>query len=178
MRNKRIFAVLVLIGLLLLIAGPAAADKGGDPASFQAISLDCSVTDPGTGVVDANGILHIRGVKSIGIVESDNPLVAGTDEVEVNADINMKTNTGKFWINLTIHPTGVDGAWVAPGESGAGPSAPVIHHGYGTGALAGMRIMLSASGLPDGYPGPGEAPCAPIRVLQNRGVIVDKPGAR
>jgi len=179
MRSKRIPAVLLLIAMLLLIAGPAAADKGGVPASFQAIATDCTVVDPGIGVVDADGILHIRGQRVDGVVQSDNRLVAGQTEVEINGDINTKTNTGKVWVNLTIRPTAVEGAWVGPGAAGAGLLSPVIQRVDGTGALAGLRMDFRAKLLPGGYPGPGQPPCAePIRVFEFRGVILDMPGSR
>jgi len=70
----------------------------------------------------------------------------------------------------------VDGTWVAPGVSGAGVPSAVIHSGYGTGALAGLRIQLRAKVLPDGYA--GAPPCAdPLRVVEDRGVILEEPGS-
>jgi len=178
MGNKRIPAVLVLMGMLLLIAGPAAADKGGVPASFYAIATDCEVVDPGTEYVDAGGMLHIQGQRVDGFVQSDNPLVAGKTEVEINLDINTKTNNGKARVNLTIWPASVDGTWVGPGVSGAGLPSPVIQRVEGTSALAGLRMDFRAKPL-DGYPGPGQPPCAePIRVFEFRGVILDMPGSR
>ncbi len=174
MRPQRIAAGLLLVAMLLLIAGPVAADKGGEPASFRAIAVDCAVVDPGTVTLGEDGILRIRGLKSTGFIESDNRLVAGRNDVELDADLNTKTDTRKYWVKVTIYPTDYPGSsWVAPGESGWGHFAPVIHRGYGTGLLEGLRIKFSALRLPDGYPGPGDPPCPdPALVLDNQGVIV------
>lgn len=127
-RHKLFYSLVVAFGVLLalvLAVGSVAARGQGAATRFEAIDVAC-------GTFDGDGDLNFAGVTL-----SDEPRIAGRSEVEI-------TFVGQqVLVDATFFPDAFDGTWIAPGHSTDTP-APAVHKGYGTGELAGQKIMLTA----------------------------------
>ncbi|MEM7129459.1 MAG: hypothetical protein AAF702_24210 [Chloroflexota bacterium] len=100
---------------------------------------------------------------------SEEPLVAGQSEVEVNQEVGEIY----FQVNATYTPTAYsDSTWELPGEGFATPDGRfiVIHRGHGTGSLAGSKMLFTASPAAEE---PDDLPCEPVGPLVKlEGIII------
>ena len=130
-QNLTVSIVLDALILSLLAVGPAIAEGNGAATHFEAIDVACAT-------FEGNGELNFAG-----IVLSDDPRIAGTSEIEITF-VDQQV-----FVNATFFPAAFDGAWIVPGHSTDTPGAPVVHHGYGVGELAGQTIVFRAAPQPD-----------------------------
>ena len=149
---------LIALGILLLgvfAVGSASAGGKGTATHFEAISVAC-------GTFEGNG-----DINRLVVFLSDEPRIAGTGQVET-------TFVGQqVLVNAVFFPDAFDGAWIAPGHSTLTP-APVTHHGYGTGELAGQKIEFRASPQPELVL--EDPPCEdPLNIVILVGTIIDLP---
>ncbi len=158
-RRKLFYGSLITVGVLLLLLlamGSAAAEGGGVVTAFEAIDVACEVVE-GDGDVNFAGLLL-----------SDDERIAGESLIEVT----FKDN-GQVLVEATYSPEAVDGTWVAPGQGQETPNGLVVrHHGYGTGDLAGARIVFTVPEFVD----LADPPCTPVGpVARLTGIIIEPP---
>jgi hypothetical protein len=146
MKAYRILILIVLtFCIILLTAAPAAARA--TRINYEA--YECPIApwgEPERMWVSEDGVMHMRGVPLVNLLESESPYLAGTNTVNMNLDLNPATGEGHAYGTVLLAPFAKNGTWEGRWSTHVSPTGiqgkAVVH---GTGELAGMKMFNNMS---------------------------------
>jgi hypothetical protein len=146
---KSRFTVLALGATLLLALAPAAAATT-TKVPVAAHETLASVLDPGTGGMRGS-VAWARDVVWVDDVTGD-ALLAGTDTIVINYDLDLATGSGELWGKNRLDPTAYRGghfdcSWTATFVAYVWTGRAVCH---GDGTLDGRQLRLKLVAEPGG----------------------------
>ena len=137
--NKILILIILTLCITLSIAAPAAARA--TRINYEA--HECAVGpwgEPERMWVSEDGVLHMRGVLVVNLIDSESPYLAGTNTVNMNVDLNPATGYGHAYGRGLITPFAKNGTWEGRFSTHVSPDGiqgkAVVH---GTGELMGMK---------------------------------------
>jgi len=143
--NKILILIILTLCITLSIAAPAAARA----TRINYESYECTIApwgEPERMWVSEDGVMHMRGVLVVNLIESENPYLAGINRLIMNVDLDPATGEGHAYGTALLTPSAKNGTWEGRFSTHIMPTGirgkAVIH---GTGELAGMKMFNKMS---------------------------------
>jgi hypothetical protein len=150
MKAKRITVVFVLAMVVILVSAVPAAARA---TRIYYTGAECPITQgyPERQWISEDGILHQRGIPLHNILTSDSPYWRGTNDVVMNAEINLATGEVHAYGIASINPDAYDGTWEGHFSTHVSADGTLLGSAtvHGTGELEGMKAFNTQSTPPE-----------------------------
>lgn len=139
MKGKKASIVVALVLLFsLAIAAPGSARM--EKVQYSGTECPIQMGPPERVWVSEDGILHVRGVHMVNVLDSSTPYLTGTAYLVLNSETNLVTGEVHGYGTTEIHPDAYEGTWV--GRWSTHVSSEGVLEGVatarGTGELEGL----------------------------------------
>jgi hypothetical protein len=149
MKAKKITVVFVLAMVVILVSAVPAAARA---TRIYYTGAECPITQgyPERQWISEDGILHQRGITLHNILTSDSPYWRGTNDVVMNAEINLATGEVHAYGIASINPDAYDGTWEGHFSTHVSADGTLLGSAtvHGTGELEGMKAFNTQSTPP------------------------------
>lgn len=153
MNAHRILSLIALASCIILLTTTPAAARA---TRIDYEAYECTIPpwgEPDRSWISEDGVLHMRGVRVVNLIDSENPYMAGINQLTMNVDLNPATGEGHAYGTVLLTPYAKNGTWEGRFSTqvlSTGIRGKAV--GHGTGELTGMKMFNQMSNLDPNNP--------------------------